>query len=144
MSSDEARDLFSEAFEGELEPPRRAAFEAALAADPELAQEFEDFVETFRAVGSLGEHAESPTPDLLAGVQDRLRRRSGGRYYRDAFARGGGPSPALSVLLAVACLVMLGLAWYSLSSTEILDGSSGAHATPTQTERPTPAGEPSP
>jgi anti-sigma factor RsiW len=121
MTADEARDSFSEAFEGELDAERKAAFDAALATDPELEHEYAEFVETFQMMGRLGDADAEPAPDLLSGVQERLRKRSRGRYYRDQFSRRAGPGWALPVLLAVACILTLALTWYALHTTVILE-----------------------
>ncbi|HEY8431092.1 MAG TPA: hypothetical protein VIL20_22085 [Sandaracinaceae bacterium] len=130
MSPDEARELFSEAFEGELDEARRSAFDAALAGDPELKREYDEFVETFRIVGKLGDEEAVPTPDLLAGVQERLRRRSRGRYYRDRFSRRTGPVWSV-LLLALTSVLLLALAWFALHSTIVLEeGASAAQSAP--------------
>jgi anti-sigma factor RsiW len=121
MSSDEARELFSEAFEGELEPERRAAFDEALAGDEELKKEYEDFLDTFRLVSRIGEEDAHPPPDLLAGVQERLRKRSRGRYYRDRFSQRAGAGWMMPLLLAIVCLLVLGVAYYVLHSQVILE-----------------------
>lgn len=129
MTPDQARDLFSEAFEGELDAERKVAFDAALAADSELEREYAEFVETFRMMGGLGDADVQEAPDLLAGVQERLRTRSRGRYYRDQFSRAAGPSWALPLILALACILMLGVTWYALHSTVILEEPVEAPAT---------------
>lgn len=121
MSPDEARDVFSEAFEDDLDPARKAEFEAALAADPELRDEYADFVQTLQLVGRIGEDDAHEAPDLVAGVQERLRKRSRGRYYRDRFAKRAGPGWTLPLLLAMACVLVLATAWYALHSTVLLD-----------------------
>ena len=87
MGTEEARDLFSEAFEDDLDEARKKAFQDALASDEELKAEYDDFVETFQLVSRLGDDDAVEAPDLLHGVQERLRKRSRGRYYRD---RKGG------------------------------------------------------
>ena len=73
MSPEEAREAFSEAFEDDLDPERKAAFEAALRDDAELRQEYAEFVETLQLVSRIGGDEDEPAPDLLAGVQERLR-----------------------------------------------------------------------
>ena len=51
------------------------------------------------------------TPDLLPGVQRRLRNKSGGRFYADRFAeRSGWASRQLYVGLLV-CALLLALLW---------------------------------
>jgi anti-sigma-K factor RskA len=113
MDANQARDLFSEAYEGDLEGERSRAFERALAEDEALKAEYEDFVETLRMVGDLGKADDGlPPPDLLHGVQERLRKRSRGRYYRDRFAQRASMSWMLSVTLAATVLLLIGAAWY--------------------------------
>lgn len=134
MSPDQARDLFSEAFEGELDAERKSEFDAALAGDAELQQEYQEFVETFQIVGKLGGDEDEPAPDLLAGVQERLRKRSKGRYYRDRFSQRSGPSWVLPLLLAMMSVLVLALAWYALHTSVVLD----AEAEAAQTDAPPP------
>lgn len=121
MSPEEAREAFSEAFEDDLDPERKAAFEAALRDDAELRQEYAEFVETLQLVSRIGGDDDEPAPDLLAGVQERLRKRSRGRYYRDRFAQRAGPGWTLPLLLLMASVLVLASAWYALHSTVVLD-----------------------
>lgn len=123
MSPEEARDAFSEAFEDELDPARQKAFEAALAADDELRMEYASFVETLQLVRGLGE--DDHAPDLLTGVQERLRKRSRGRYYRDRFAqRAAGGGWVLALLLAMASVLVLATAWYALHARVELEATT--------------------
>lgn len=112
MTSDEAREAFDEAFEGALGAERRAAFDAAIAADAALRAEWDEFVRTMRMVRGVGldEVRQSHEP-LLAGVQSKLRARSRGRFYRDRFASAGRSERMLPILLAVATILLLGIAW---------------------------------
>ncbi len=113
MDSNQARDLFSEAYEGDLEGDQSDAFKAALAADDDLKAEYDDFVETLQMVGDLGKADDGlPPPDLLRGVQERLRNRSRGRYYRDRFSERASMSWMLSVMLAATVLLLVGAAWF--------------------------------
>lgn len=132
MSPDQARDLFSEAFEGELDAERKSEFDAVLAADAELQHEYQEFVETFQIVGHLGGEEDEPAPDLLAGVQERLRKRSKGRYYRDRFSQRSGPSWVLPLLLAMMSVLVLALAWYALHTSVVLEAEAA------QTDAPPP------
>jgi anti-sigma factor RsiW len=109
MTSEEARARFDAAIDAELSESERVAFERALADDPAVHAEFERhraIVEQARTVGRA-----VATVDLLGGVQDKLRARSGGRFYRDRFAEqrtGAGLSLMISTS---AVLVLLVLAW---------------------------------
>lgn len=112
MTSDQARERFDEAFEGELSREVEVAFEAALAADPSLRDEWETFVATMREVRGLSLHdEEASAPALAAGVQHKLRVRSRGRFYRDRFASVGRRELLVPVLLAVVAVLVVLVAW---------------------------------
>jgi anti-sigma factor RsiW len=121
MTADEARDLFSEAFEGDLDEAQQEAFDAALAADEELRLEYEEFVDTFALVSKMGEPESIEVPNLLPKIQDRIRRRSRGRYYRDQFSRRAGPGWMMPLVAAVAVLLILGAAVYALQTAVVLE-----------------------
>ncbi len=102
MSQAEARAAFDAALEGELDDVKRGEFERALASDSGLQAEFERHRALF---GEPWQSSESV--DLLAGVQHKLRVRSGGRFYRDRFAershlRGMNAMLILSALMLIA------------------------------------------
>lgn len=109
MTPDEARELFSAAFDQELDEAQAPAFAAALAADAELAREYEAFVVT--VTQAQVEAASAKVPDLLPAVQRRLRARSRGRFYADRFAERLGSGWLQPVTLAIGMLLLLGLAW---------------------------------
>lgn len=109
MNREEARGRFSDAFEGALADEERAGFEAALGRDPQLRADYEAFVATVRSTRALG--STRPRADLTAGVQDELRRRSRGRYYRDRFSRRPAGQHVVTWVLAGVVLVVLGAAW---------------------------------
>ena len=135
MDSNEARDLFSEAYEGDLEDERNDAFEQALEGDADLKAEYDDFVATLQMVHDLGNADDGlPPPDLLRGVQERLRNRSKGRYYRDRFAQRASMSWMLSVMLAVTVLFLVGAAWYVTQA--MLVETVDAPSAPAETQAP--------
>lgn len=113
MTADEVRELFSAAYDGELDAQQKPAFEAALARDAELAGEYA----AFRAMleGARNDPAETPAPDLLPGVQRRLRARSRGRFYSDKFAERAGIGLWNPLLFAVAMVAVVALAWLAYS-----------------------------
>jgi anti-sigma factor RsiW len=138
VTGDEARERFSEAYDDELSAEERAAFEAALAADASLHAEYEEFrallsgalpalaadepelhddVEARRAFLAGTADGDVPVPDLLPGVQKKLRERSRGRYYRDRFAERG--RYATPLLLAIVMALVLGMAWFGLSYVQL-------------------------
>jgi len=136
VTSAQARELFSDAYDAELDPETRAAFDAALAADEALRADWAHFRAALdlarNALGADGGEAQAgpaPTPgsamghvpNLLPGVQQRLRARSRGRYYGTRYAerrRRGRISPVyLLVTLAVA-LVSLWMAIHFLEAAQ--------------------------
>ena len=129
MTSERARDLFSEAYDGELDPEQKQAFEAALAADEELRADYDDFVETFQIVGALEEKDPIPVPNLLPKIQDRLRRRSRGRYYRDRFSERASRFSWMIMLLAVITVLTVVAATLFAVSTGI-EGERGQSIEP--------------
>lgn len=150
MNADQARDLFSDAYDGTLSAEQRAAFDALLAEDAALRAEFEELKELldethqlkdlFREGGiSEAEALEAfvadrplpgdadPPPDLLKGVQRKIRERSRGRFYRDRFTekRTMGWTP---LILALLMVLILGVAWFGMSYVE-LQLEAETHAT---------------
>lgn len=117
MTAEQARELFSEAFEGTLEPAQGEAFGAALAADPELARDYDAFVATLKlARGTSAARPAARAPDLLPGVQRRLRARSRGRFYPDRFSERLGSGLLQPLPLALVLLGLLALAWLAYTA----------------------------
>jgi anti-sigma factor RsiW len=110
VTGDEAREHFSEAVEGELSPDERRAFDAALAGDPALREEFARFEGAVRGAKALGS-VPPPPVDLVPGVQRKLRTRSRGRYYRDRFASRTPRLAHAPLWIAAASLLALVGAW---------------------------------
>lgn len=108
MNAEDAEALFSAAYDAELPAEERREFERALREDPELAARYQDFCATIQTLKLADEQV--PTPDLLAGVQRRLRMKSGGRFYADRFAeRAGAGRQQLFILLWASALVLVTL-----------------------------------
>jgi len=110
MSPEEARALFSDAYDGELAAEPRAALEAALAADPELAEEYAEFgrmLALARGDSPLPATPDGTAPDLLPQVQRALRLRSRGRFYPDRFSERQGAARLTPWLVSAALLVLL-------------------------------------
>jgi hypothetical protein len=137
MTREEARDLFSAAWDGELGEVR-SAFEALLAADAELRAEYEDFTRVLRETQSLMQGGSplasdsEPAPDVLAGVQRKLRARSGGRFYRDRFSERATRGVSWPLLLAGAMLVLLAVTYLAIAWTNVVDtpGEAQRNASP--------------
>ena len=110
MNSEQARAHFDAAVDDELSADERAAFEAALARDAALRDEFASYRALLEATRAL--RRDVPQVDLLAGVQHKLRARSGGRFYRDRFAEQRGMRGHIGWMLgACAALVVLVALW---------------------------------
>ena len=119
MTSQEARELFSAAYDAELDADTVQQFDQALAADAGLAAEYAEFRALLRAAAEEPEPSVR-APDLLPGIQRRLRVRSRGRYYSDRFAERAGLGLRSPLLLAVAMLVVAGLVWLALRMLQVL------------------------
>jgi hypothetical protein len=135
MTAAQARELFSEAYEHELDPAQAEAFAAALAADPELAREYDAFVATLSGIvpalrggaasvrparGGESAAPEAAAPNLLPGVQRRLRARSRGRFYGDRFSERLGSGLLQPLPLALLLLGVLALAWLARTALGLI------------------------
>ena len=118
MTPEQARDLFSDAYEGGLPEDVQRVFEAQLAADDALAAEYAAFR---RALELVRQRPRVQSPNLLPGVRRRLRRR--GRFYAgpllERLGLGGVIHP---VALGVLMLALLGLGWVALQLLEVVLG----------------------
>lgn len=154
MTTDEARDLFSDAYDGTLTPEQQAAFDALLAEDAVLRAEYEELQELLDEAHSLKDlfregglsEAEAleafvadrplpgetePPPDLLKGVQRKIRERSRGRFYRDRFTekRTMGWTP---LILAFLMVLILGVAWFGMSYVQLQIEAESQHDSATR------------
>jgi anti-sigma factor RsiW len=142
MGADDARDRFGDAIDGTLGEADRAAFEAALAADEALREEYELYravvsglssaaprvigVDETGADGAASEPPAAPdagaveAPSLVPKVQDRIRRRSKGRFFRDRFSTGEARGGGLTAMLAAATLLLLVALWLLLQNVEVV------------------------
>ena len=114
MSPDEARELFSEAYEEALTGEVKVAFDNALEADLELADEYAVFC---RALELMRQRSQ-PMPNLLPGIQRRLRMQKRGVALQKRFGLAGIHPVALGLLM----LLLIGVAWIAL---ELLQAALG-------------------
>ena len=122
LSSDDAEALFSAAYDRELVADEQRAFDAALAEDPALAQRYQVFCRTLETLKDADPAKAVPAPDLLRGVQHRLRKRSGGRFYADRFSERSGwgmRQLLLSLLLSAALLALCWVAFTLLRGVQL-------------------------
>jgi anti-sigma factor RsiW len=135
VTADEARELFSAAYDGELDGDEQRAFDAALAADPALGKEYEELRALLNEAHALEQKDDLEVPDLLAGVQHKIRARSRGRFYRDRFAAESGPRSLLPILMGGVMLLVVAVVWLMLHYAEVEappergDADSGATTT---------------
>ncbi len=129
MTPDDARDLFSQAYDGELTGDQQRAFDALLEGDEGLRREFEGFRAMMQQTRSLGsdELDAAPPPEFVASVQDRIRRRSRGRYYRDRFATSSGPAAMMPLMLGLVVMLTLGIAYFVLNYIQLEPAASTQH-----------------
>jgi anti-sigma factor RsiW len=115
VTPDQAEALFSVAYDKQLDPDEQRAFDAALEADAALAENYAEFCRTLTTLKS-SDAGPVQTPDLLAGVQRKLRIKSGGRFYADRFSeRTGWASRQLFGMLLMAAL-LLALVWLAFGA----------------------------
>lgn len=123
MNGDEARDKFADAVEGNL-GAEREAFEAALAADEELKDEYalyQKMMSGTRALGDDDAPEVQPPPALLPSVQRKIRVRSKGRFFRDRFATEIGGKNTLTLVLAMAVLLLIAAAMVMVQNLVVVE-----------------------
>lgn len=145
LTDDELRDLFSAYHDRELSPERSEAVRAALDANPSLKGEYSAFCRMLDSLSAMAAASEAPLagvtakeapkeaipPDLLSGVQRRLQKRSGGRFYGDMWSRLAGILPL--ELIATLVLVALVLAWAAMTMVSARPAPAPTGATPSVT-----------
>lgn len=135
-SADDARDRFGDAIDGLLSESEQRAFDALLEGDAELRDEYESYRAIVKGVGSAvvrvagadegtlesGEKEKGVelAPSLVPKVQERIRKRSKGRYFRDRFSSGEAKGSGLTVMLVTASLLIVIAVWLMLDNIELL------------------------
>ncbi len=139
-SPDEIRDLFSAALDDELSEADKKELDEALASSAELKEEYEAFRSIFRGAAAIAETTDAETdlkePELLKGVQERLHKRSKGRYYRDRFSRESSGRGA-TWLLVILIVLLVAIVIVSLQNMVVIE-TGGPSALPAP--MPTSAG----
>jgi hypothetical protein len=122
LTDDEVRERFSAYHDGELPDVEAAFVRKRLDEDAALRAEYEQFVVVLQRLAGLGTDARAEMKpgvpdlekvDLLRGIQHRLNRRSGGKFYRSRWSRVAGVVPLEA--LAVALLVLMLIAYVCLT-----------------------------
>jgi len=113
LSPEAARALFQRALDDDLSLEERAELNQVLASDAQLAAELASLRQVVAATSALG--STTPSVDLLSSVQQKLRTRSGGRFYRDRFAERQGQRSAFRWVLGASFLVLFAtVLWLSV------------------------------
>ncbi|MCA9639065.1 MAG: hypothetical protein KC492_00185 [Myxococcales bacterium] len=73
---------------------------------PELSEDEENELRSLIR-GALAEKQESDAPDVLAGVQKKLRERSGGKFFRDGWSTSQEAPIATYLVTSALMLVVL-------------------------------------
>jgi hypothetical protein len=145
LTDDEVRDLFSAYHDRELSPERTEAVRAALDASAPLQREYAAFGRMLDGLSAMAAAAEAPLsgasapkaadapkdappPDLLEGVQRRLQKRSGGRFYADGWSRLAGILPL--ELIATLVLIALVIAYAAMTMVSPHPAPAPAPAAP--------------
>lgn len=122
LTRQQARDQFSDAFDGLLDDEAREAFELLLAADAELRQEYEEFAEVLESTQSLAGRGAGGAPDLLPGIRRKIKDRHDPRFLSKRFmskqVRG---VPWVMIVLTALLLLIAGVGYFGWSAiTELI------------------------
>ncbi len=131
MTKGDARDLFSEAYDGELDADARARFDAALTEDVELAVEFAEFCDLIDLTRADAAKDAEPPVNLLPAIQRKIRVRSAGRFYRDGFSERMGARTLMPLVVAIIMLLILAIAIISISMIDVDDTNAPDAGAPT-------------
>lgn len=80
--------------------------------NPELPQEPDD---ALRAMLRGALRQEEPAPDVLAGVQKKIRERSKGKFYADGWSTAKHPPLNTYLITSLLMLAILGISYALLS-----------------------------
>ncbi len=142
MKHEEAQANFSDFLEGELSPQEVAELQAHLEGCATCADELEELRQTLSSLSGL--KRVPPPPGFLGKVQQRIRKRSRGRFFEPDKLLNRIPFEWISFIII---LIMLVVYMYTIQ-TAVTDvspaekpGADATDARPIQTP-PAPKGEP--
>ena len=116
----EQDELFSAAYEGELDASEQASFERRLSEDPTLRSEYDSFRQLLS--GADRAYADAPVPDLMPGIRAKLKQRRG-LLKGDRFGQLRGRGRIQPLLLAMVLVTLLLMLWMVFSTLRILDSA---------------------
>ncbi len=136
MDHEAAQELFSEYLEGELSPEQQAEVKAHLEGCEECRQELEAFRQTMRALSGL---RPLPPPEGFARkVQQRIHRRSRGRFFRADRLFMRVPFEWISFIIIIIMLVLYMLMMETqVKKMKAAAGSGSGRPVPTEQSAPT-------
>ena len=109
MDHEEAQINFSDYLEGELSAQEQARLKEHLEGCPECQAELEDLRLTLSSLSGM--RRVPPPPDFLGRVQQRIRRRSRGRFFTPERLLNRLPFEWISFIII---MIMLGVYMYSI------------------------------
>jgi ferric-dicitrate binding protein FerR (iron transport regulator) len=110
MDRDRARELFSRYRDDDLSAEERASLEAFLEADPDSRREWEEFQRTLDEVSGL--HLLQPPPGFAEAVEQKIRKRSRGRFFSEQ-----RPTATWFAVVSFVLILFFVLAYLVLSET---------------------------
>jgi anti-sigma factor RsiW len=110
MERDRARELFSRYRDDDLPAGERAALEAFLGQDPGCRREWEEFQRTLDEVSGL--HLLQPPAGFVAAVEQKIRKRSRGRFFGEQ-----RPAATWFAVVSFALILFFLLAYLLLAET---------------------------
>lgn len=119
MDHDLAKTLFSDYLEGELAPEQAAELEEHLSGCADCAAELEALRGTLNTLATL--RRVPPPPEFVSQVQQRIRKRSRGRFFTPEKLLTRIPFEWISFVL-----IILMLALYMMSMIPQVKGPAGA------------------
>lgn len=131
MDHQSARELFSDYLDGELSGEQGSELEAHLRTCADCQRELDALKQT---LGSLGQLAPvTPPPEFVRKVQQRIRRRSRGRFFAEESVLSRIPFEWISFVIIILMLV-----WYFmlLQGTQVKPQPVGGNVEPPRTSAP--------
>jgi ferric-dicitrate binding protein FerR (iron transport regulator) len=123
MDRERAREMFSRSRDDDLSTDERAEFEAFLEQDPECRREWEEFQRALDEVSGL--HLLQPPEGFVEAVEQKIRRRSRGRFFGDS-----RPNATWFAIVSFVLILFFLLAYLLLAETVRVEGLEEAPPDP--------------
>lgn len=124
LTRQQARDHFSDAFDGVLDDETQLKFDALLAEDAELREEYEEFSEVLGVTQELAlGRGIAGAPDLLPGIKRKIQERHGKRFLRDRFMQKQQSGvPWVMMILAALLFLIASVGYFGWEAIQRLLG----------------------